>query len=234
VVVRVFNVFGFDLPEGNSALAGMSGLMSGVMHAPLTGIFLIAELTGGYNLFMTLMIVSTCSYLTIILFEKHSLYAMRLAQKGKLITHDKDQAVLTLLKTENVLETDLTELPPSMTLGELVKVISASKRNIFPVVHPETRELLGVVLLDEIRSIMFEPDLYGKFTVEKLMNAPPATIRKDSSMEKVMRTFEETGAWNLPVVDWQKRYVGFVSKSKIFSLYRHVLVTFANIEQGEN
>ncbi|MGD9874375.1 MAG: chloride channel protein [Kiritimatiellia bacterium] len=232
VVVRVFNVFGFDLPEGNSALAGMSGLMSGVMHAPLTGIFLIAELTGGYNLFMTLMIVSTCSYLTIIMFEKHSLYAMRLAEKGELITHDKDKAVLTLLKTENVLETDLTELAPAMTLGELVKVISTSKRNIFPVVNPDTRELLGVLSLDEIRSIMFQPDLYSEYTVEKLMNAPPATIRRDFSMEKVMRTFEETGAWNLPVVDWQKRYVGFVSKSKIFSLYRHVLVNFANIEPG--
>jgi len=228
VVARIFNFFGFAVPEENFALAGMSGLMSGVMHAPLTGIFLIAELTGGYNLFMTLMIVSTVSYLTIILFEPHSLYAMRLAQKGELLTHHKDKAVLTLLKMENVIETDLTELAPKMTLGELVKIISHSNRNIFPVVNPDTRALMGVVLLDEVRNIMFRPDLYKRFTVQKLMIFPPATINENLSMEKVMEIFEDTGAWNLPVVDDQKRYVGYVSKSKIFNSYRHVLVHFSD------
>jgi len=228
VVARIFNIFGFAVPEENFALAGMSGLMSGVMHAPLTGIFLIAELTGGYNLFMTLMIVSTVSYLTIILFEPHSLYAMRLAQKGELLTHHKDKAVLTLLKMENVIETDLTELAPKMTLGELVKIISHSNRNIFPVVNPDTRALMGVVLLDEVRNIMFRPDLYKRFTVQKLMIFPPATINENLSMEKVMEIFEDTGAWNLPVVDDQKRYVGYVSKSKIFNSYRHVLVHFSD------
>jgi CIC family chloride channel protein len=228
VVARTFNYFGFSLPEENFALAGMSGLMSGVMHAPLTGIFLIAELTGGYNLFMTLMIVSTVSYLTIILFEPHSLYAMRLAQKGELLTHHKDRAVLTLLKMENVIETDLTELSPKMTLGELVTVISQSKRNIFPVVNPETRVLMGVLLLDEVRNIMFRPEHYNRFTVQKLMIAPPATINENLPMEKVMEIFEDCGAWNLPVVDNQKRYVGFVSKSKIFNSYRHVLVHFSD------
>jgi chloride channel protein, CIC family len=228
VVARVFNTFGIAMPEGNFALAGMSGLMSGVMHAPLTGIFLIAELTGGYNLFMTLMIVSTVSYLTIILFEPHSLYAMRLAQKGELLTHHKDRAVLTLLKMENVIETDLSQLAPQMTLGELVKVISLSNRNIFPVVNPDNRRLVGVVLLDEVRNIMFRPDLYNRFTVQKLMISPPATLNQNLSMEKVMEIFEDTGAWNLPVVDDNKCYVGYVSKSKIFTSYRHVLVHFSD------
>jgi len=228
VVARIFNTFGIVIPENNFALAGMSGLMSGVMHAPLTGIFLIAELTGGYNLFMPLMIVSTVSYLTIILFEPHSLYAMRLAQKGELLTHHKDRAVLTLLKMENVIETDLAQLAPKMTLGELVKVISLSKRNIFPVVNPDNNKLVGVVLLDEVRNIMFRPDLYNRFTVQKLMISPPATLNQNLSMEKVMEIFEDTGAWNLPVVDDNKCYVGYVSKSKIFTSYRHVLVHFSD------
>ncbi len=228
VVADVFNLLGFPVPNENFALAGMSGLMSGVMHAPLTGIFLIAELTGGYNLFMTLIIVSTVSYLTIILFEPHSLYAMRLAQKGELLTHHKDKAVLTLLKMENVIETDLTELAPEMTLGELVKIISHSKRNIFPVVNPDTKVLMGVVLLDEVRNIMFRPELYNRFTVKKLMISPPATINQNLPMEKVMEIFEDTGAWNLPVVDDHKKYIGYVSKSKIFSSYRHVLVHFSD------
>ena len=228
VVAHLLQIMGFLVPDENFALAGMSGLMSGVMHAPLTGIFLIAELTGGYNLFMTLMIVSTVSYLTIILFEPHSLYAMRLAQKGELLTHNKDKAVLTLLKTNNVVETDLTILAPEMTLGELVKIISQSKRNIFPVVDTETKVLLGVVLLDEVRNIMFRPELYQRFNVRKLMISPPATINQNLPMEKVMQLFEDTGAWNLPVVDNSKRYIGFVSKSKIFSSYRHVLVHFSD------
>jgi len=228
VVAHLLQIMGFQVPDENFALAGMSGLMSGVMHAPLTGIFLIAELTGGYNLFMTLMIVSTVSYLTIILFEPHSLYAMRLAQKGELLTHNKDKAVLTLLKTNNVIETDLTVLAPEMTLGELVKIISQSKRNIFPVVDTETKVLLGVVLLDEVRNIMFRPELYQRFNVRKLMISPPATINQNLPMEKVMKLFEDTGAWNLPVVDNSKRYIGFVSKSKIFSSYRHVLVHFSD------
>ncbi len=228
IVAHLLEIFGLQVPVENFALAGMSGVMSGVMHAPLTGIFLIAELTGSYNLFMTLMIVSTASYLTIKLFEPHSLYAMRLAQKGELLTHNKDKAVLTLLKTSNVIETDLTVLSPEMTLGKLVKVISQSNRNIFPVVDPETRQLLGVLLLDEVRNIMFRPELYQRFTVRKLMISPPATINHRLPMEKVMQLFEDTGAWNLPVVDDSKRYIGYVSKSKIFSSYRHVLVHFSD------
>ncbi|MBQ3998239.1 MAG: chloride channel protein [Paludibacteraceae bacterium] len=226
VTARILNLTGVMVPEANFALVGMAGLMSGVMHAPLTGIFLIAELTGGYHLFMPLMIVSVISYLTIMLFEPHSLYAMRLAQKGELLTHNKDRNVLTLLKMDNVLETDFVAVFPEMTLGQLVKVISNSKRNIFPVIDNDGH-LKGILLLDEVRNIMFQPRLYNRFTVGQLMTSPAAVLRFDQSMDKVMETFEDTGAWNLPVVDADRRYLGFVSKSKIFNSYRHVLVHFS-------
>ena len=226
VCARLMNMIGLGVPEANFALAGMSGLMAGVMHAPLTGIFLIAELTGGYHLFMPLMAVAVVSFLTIKIFEPHSLYAMRLAQKGELLTHNKDRSVLTLLKMDNVLETDLMTLNPEMTLGELVKVIAKSRRNIFPVVDVEGR-LLGILLLDEVRNIMFQPRLYNRFTVKQLMNSPQAILINTMPMGKVMEVFEDTGAWNLPVVDEQKHYLGFVSKSKIFNSYRHVLVHFS-------
>ena len=225
VTARLMNMTGLMVPEANFALVGMAGLMSGVMHAPLTGIFLIAELTGGYHLFMPLMIVSVISYLTIMLFEPHSLYAMRLAQKGELLTHNKDRNVLTLLKMESVLETDFVTIFPEMTLGELVKVISQSHRNMFPVIDHEGH-LKGLLLLDEVRNIMFQPRLYKRFTVQQLMTSPYAILRFDMPMEKVMEIFEDTGAWNLPVVDQDRRYLGFVSKSKIFNSYRHVLVHF--------
>ena len=226
VIARVLNILGVIVPESNFALIGMAGLMSGVMHAPLTGIFLIAELTGGYHLFLPLMIVSVSSYLIMKLFEQHSLYAMRLAQKGELLTHNKDRSILTLLKMDNVIETDLTIVPPEMTLGELVKCIAAGRRNIFPVVDKKGK-LCGVLLLDEVRNIMFQPRLYNRFTVRDLMTSPQAVITNDMPMEKVMELFEDTGAWNLPVVDSNKKYLGFVSKSKIFESYRHVLVHFS-------
>ena len=226
VTARIMNLSGLMVPETSFALVGMAGLMSGVMHAPLTGIFLIAELTGGYHLFMPLMIVSVISYLTIMLFEPHSLYAMRLAQKGELLTHNKDRNVLTLLKMDSVLETDFITVMPEMTLGELVKVISESHRNIFPVID-NAGHLKGILLLDEVRNIMFQPRLYKRFTVGQLMTSPLAILRFDMPMDKVMETFEDTGAWNLPVVDAERRYLGFVSKSKIFNSYRHVLVHFS-------
>ena len=226
LTARIMNMSGLMVPEANFALVGMAGLMSGVMHAPLTGIFLIAELTGGYHLFMPLMIVSVISYLTIMLFEPHSLYAMRLAQKGELLTHNKDRNVLTLLKMDSVLETDFITIFPDMTLGELVKVISESHRNIFPVIDHEGH-LKGILLLDEVRNIMFQPRLYKRFTVGQLMTSPAAVLSFDQPMEKVMEVFEDTGAWNLPVVDQDRRYLGFVSKSKIFNSYRHVLVHFS-------
>ncbi len=218
--------FGPHIPEKNFALMGMAGVMSGVMHAPLTGIFLIAELTGGYDLFLPLMIVSACSYLVIRVFEPHSLYSMRLAKKGELITHHKDKAVLTLMNIRSVVETDFEQVRPDMDLGEVVKVISQAKRNLFPVVDTKG-ELLGIVALDDIRNIMFRQELYHRFKVEKFMVSPPARIGIDESMEEVMKKFDDTKAWNLPVVDADDKYKGFVSKSKIFNTYRQVLVDFS-------
>lgn len=227
VVAECLNIVGLPVPHQNFAFAGMAGLMSGVMHAPLTGTFLIAELTGGYDLFMTLMITSVIAYLTIIVFEPHSLYAMRLAQKGELLTHHKDRAVLTLMKMDNVIETDLSVVTPETTLGQLVKVISQSHRNLFPVVNPKNGRFVGIVSLDEVRNIMFRPALYNRYTVQDLMTMPPARIISNMSMDKVMDIFENTGAWNLPVVDENNKYIGFVSKSKIFNTYRKVLVHFS-------
>ncbi|MDD2612121.1 MAG: chloride channel protein [Bacteroidales bacterium] len=228
VVAHSFNELGIsDVSEQNFALLGMAGMMSAVMHAPLTGIFLIAELTGGFQLFLPLMIVSSVSYLTIFLFEKHSIYSMRLAQKGELVTHHKDKAVLTLMKVENVIEKDFDVVHPEMYLGDLVKVISTAKRNVFPVTD-DNDMLLGIVLLDDIRNIMFRKDLYMRFKVRKLMTSPPAKLRINDPMEKVMKIFDDTNAWNLPVIDENDKYVGFVSKSKIFNSYRKVLVHFSD------
>ena len=215
------------LPEKNFALMGMAGVMSGVMHAPLTGVFLIAELTGGYDLFLPLMIVSVSAYLTIIVFEPHSIYSMRLAKKGELLTHHKDKAVLTLMKVENVVETDFVAVRPEMDLAEMVKVIARSRRNIFPVTDEEGK-LLGIVLLDDIRNIMFRQELYHRFTVNRFMTSPPARLYNTDSMEQVMQTFDDTKAWNLPVVDQEGHYLGFVSKSKIFNSYREVLVHYSD------
>lgn len=218
--------FSAYLPEKNFVLMGMAGVMSGVMHAPLTGVFLIAELTGGYDLFLPLMIVSVSSYLTIIAFEPHSIYSMRLAKKGQLLTHHKDRAVLTLMKMENVVETDFVTVHPEMDLGELVKAIASSHRNVFPVTDKEG-VLIGIVLLDDIRNIMFRQELYHRFTVSKLMTSAPAKLFNTDGMEQVMQTFDDTKAWNLPVVNEEGKYLGFVSKSKIFNSYRQVLVHFS-------
>ena len=223
---HVLNFFGLpvDLPEKNFALMGMAGTMSAVMHAPLTGVFLIAELTGGYNLFLPLMITSIGSYVTIRAFEPHSLYTMRLAQKGELLTHHKDKAVLTLMNVGSLIETDFIAVRPDMSLGDVVKeAIAKSSRSMFPVVDTEG-VLLGIVLVDNIRNIMFRPELYERFRVSRFMVSPPARIVNDMPMEKIMHIFDDTKAWNLPVVDTEGKYIGFVSKSKIFNAYREVLV----------
>lgn len=212
---------GVHISNKNFALMGMAGVMSGVMHAPLMAIFLTAEMTGGYELFLPLLIVSTLSYMTIKIFLPYSIYSMRLAQKGELMTNEKDQAVLTLLKIDNLIEKDCTPVRPEMTLKEMVDIIAESHRNIFPVID-ENRQLKGIVLLDDIRNIMFRPDLYRKMTVSRFMAMPPAKIEVTDSMESVMKTFDQTNAWNLPVVK-DGEYVGFVSKSKIFNSYRRVL-----------
>lgn len=219
-IVDSFGI-GVGVSTKNFALIGMAGVMSGVMHAPLMAIFLTAELTGGYSLFLPLLIVSTISYGTIKMFMPYSIYTMRLARRGELLTHHKDKAVLTLLKVNNVIEKDFLSVTPDMNLRQMVDVISQSSRNLFPVLDKEGN-LLGLVLLDEIRNIMFRPDLYKKMTVATFMSTPPAKIEIGDSMDKVMKTFDETGAWNLPVVE-NRKYVGFVSKSKIFNSYRRVL-----------
>ncbi|MDX9771687.1 MAG: chloride channel protein [Tenuifilaceae bacterium] len=221
------NTVGTSLNEGNFTLVGMAGMMAGVMHAPLTAIFLIAELTGGYALFIPLMITSTIAYITIMYFEPHSIYTKRLAARGELITHHKDKAVLTLLRLGNVVEKDFSVVHSTDTLGKLVRTISQSRRNIFPVVD-EVDELIGIVLLDDVRELMFDTDKYESTKVKELMTTPPEFIVIDEPMEKVMDKFETTGAWNLPVIDGDKKYVGFVSKSKIFSAYRNVLVQFSD------
>ena len=215
-----------NIPEKNFALMGMAGMMSGVMHAPLTGIFLIAELTGGYDLFLPLMMVSVSSYLTIMIFEPHSIYSMRLAQKGELVTHHKDKSVLTLMNLESVVETDFEQVHPENDLGEMVKVISKAKRNMFPVVDARGI-LLGIVILDDIRNIMFRQELYHRFTVGRFMVVPPARVNIEDSMEEVMRKFDETKAWNLPVVDEEGKYKGFLSKSRVLNTYRQTLVDFS-------
>lgn len=215
-----------DLPEKNFALLGMAGMMSGVMHAPLTGVFLIAELTGGYDLFLPLMMVAVSAYLTIMIFEPHSIYSMRLAKKGELVTHHKDKAVLTLMNLESVVETDFEKVTPDMDLGAMVKVVSKAHRNMFPVVDGRG-VLLGIVILDDIRNIMFRQELYHRFYVDRFMTSPPARILLEDSMEDVMRKFDETKAWNLPVVDKEGIYKGFLSKSRILNSYRQMLVDFS-------
>ena len=227
IVATIINATGFvHVSVVNFAMVGMAGMMSGVMHAPLTSMFLIAEITGGYEMIAPLAITSTLAYITIIYFEPHSLYTKRLAQKGDLITHHKDKAVLTLLRLEKVVENDFLPVNPDDTLGQLVKVVSKSKRNIFPVLDNDGL-LLGVVLLDDIRHIMFDSDLYDTMQIKEFMTLPPEWVGLDEPMESVLKKFEETGAWNLPVVT-KGVYQGFVSKSKIFSAYRKMLVQFCD------
>ena len=221
-LINTLGIFpGDGLSCKNFALMGMAGVMSGVMHAPLMGIFLTAEMTGGYQLFLPLLIVSTISYCTVRLFVRYSIYTMRLAKRGELLTHHKDKAVLTLLKMDSVIEKDFAVVHPEMSLREMVHVISQSDRNLFPVTDDEGN-LLGIVLLNDIRNIMFRPSLYDRMFVRKFMCMPPAKLEISENMEQVMRTFDKTNAWNLPVVDHGK-YIGFVSKSKIFNSYRRVL-----------
>ena len=230
VFSRIWNVnevFGVYLPENWYALLGMCGLMSGVMHAPLTGIFLIAELTGGYQMFMPLMIVSVCAYLTIIVFEPHSLYAMRLAQRGELITHNKDRAILTLMNMDSVMDRYSKFLTPEMTLGEVVKQISASHHNVFPVLNAQ-RQLVAVLYIDDIRHFMFRTELYDQLRVSGMMVQPAARLSTQDEMEGVVRVFEQTGAWTLPVVDSEGRFVGFIRKSRVFTMYRQMLAEISN------
>ena len=224
-VINQFDL-GVTLSLKNFTLMGMAGVMSGVMHAPLMAIFLTAEMTGGYDLFLPLLIVSALAYFTIQCFTPYSIYTMRLAKAGDLVTHQKDKAVLTLLKIESVIETDFKVVHPEMSLREMVDVISVSNRNLYPVTYAEGN-LKGVVLLDDIRNIMFRTDLYRKMHVSRFMAAVPDVIDVKMPMDKVMEIFDKTNAWNLPVVK-DGKYIGFVSKSKIFNSYRRVLRHFTD------
>lgn len=222
----LLNLLGIaDLHHTNFALVGMAGLMAGVLHSPLTAIFMIAEITAGYDLFLPLMTVAAISFLVTKNLMPYSIYNMQLAKRGDLITHNKDQAILTLLNLQKVVERDFKKVRPEMTLGELVKIVSRSKRNLFPVVDEEGR-LVGVLTLDDFRNIMFDQSLYEDTYVSELMNPPPAEIQLNENMATVMKKFQATGAWNLPVVDG-KLYHGFVSKSKLFSVYRRKLMEFS-------
>lgn len=213
------------IPDNRFVLVGMAGMMAGVMHAPLTAIFLIAEITGGYDLLIPLIITATVAYITVRSFEKHSIYHVQLAQRGELITHDKDKAVLTMMDWKREIETDLMKVRAKDSLGELVQVIAKSKRNIFPVVD-EYNILEGVVSLDEVREIMFKHEMYDEIHVSDLMTIPPSYIDKSENIDTVMETFRKTGAWNLPVLD-RGYYVGFISKSRIYTTYRELLMQFS-------
>ncbi len=227
LVATLINLSGIaTVPVSYFVLAGMAGVMSGVMNSPLTAMFLIAEITGGDSLLVPLMITSVMAHLTGRGMEPHSIYARRLAMKGDLITHNKDKAVLTLMKLNKVIETDLKTVSVDATLGDLVKIVSRSSRNIFPVVDANN-ELLGIVLLDDIRKIMFNQDLYTTTYVRDYMTTPPTIVDMEDLMDTVMKKFEDTGAWNLPVIQ-EGKYVGFVSKAKIFNTYRRVLQHFSD------
>ena len=225
---RVWNIIqlGVYVPEKNYALLGMAGVMSGVMHAPLTSIFLIAELTGGYNLFVPLMIVSLVSYLTIISFETNSVYTTRLAKKGQLLTHHKDKAALTLMSLNSVVERHDTKISPDMKLGEMVLLISREKVNVFPVTDG-TGHLLGIIELQKIRKVLFRQELYNVFTAGQLMEKPVACLTIDDPMQVEMDTIEKTGADTLPVVDRDALFIGFVSKAKLYAMYRQVMVDYS-------
>jgi len=223
-MVNYFNLG--PVVESKFAMVGMGGLIAGVLHAPLTGIFLIAELTSGYELFVPLMITATLSYATIKLFIPNSVYTHQLAKRGELITHHKDRAVLTLMKVEKLLETNFKTVHPDASLGDLVKIVSESKRNIFPVIDIDNN-FNGMVVLDDIRSIMFRPDLYDKTQVRNLMISPITTVDVNDTMEDVAQKFHKSGKYVLVVLD-NGKYKGFVSRANVFSEYRKMLKDFSD------
>ncbi|MGM9736768.1 MAG: chloride channel protein [Candidatus Cryptobacteroides sp.] len=224
VLSRTINLIGGGavVPEQNFVLVGMAGLMAGVMQAPMTAIFLIAEISGGYELLIPLILTATVSFGFTRMFEPYSIYTKRIAKRGELLTHDSDQAVLTLLKTNELIEQDFNTVKIDATLGELVDLVSKSSRNIFPVVDGK-HHFQGFVSLEDIRRDMFKRDLYDTLHVYNFMKSAPAYVYVDEKMDSVMKKFEKTEAWNLPVVEKDRTYVGFVSKSKIFSAYRDQL-----------
>lgn len=227
-IINNSGILSSPVSESNFTLVGMTGLMAGVLHAPLTAIFLIAEVTGGYSLFIPLMITAAISYSLTKYFIPHSVYAMELGRRGELITHDKDHAVLTLMDIGRVVETDFVPVAKEMTLEDVIqKAVVKSKRNIFPVVDEETGSLEGVILLDDLRPIMFDQSLYKEIKAGELMQNPPGIINlEEDKMTDVMKKFQDTGAWNLPVIK-NGAYFGFISKSKLLTAYRRKLIDFS-------
>ncbi len=222
-VAKIINQFGFEVSESNFTLIGMTGLMAGVLHAPLTAIFLIAEITGGYDLFVPLMLVAAISYGLTKYFVPHSIYTTELAKRGELITNDKDKNALMMMRINQVIETNFVKLHIDMTLGDMLKKgVAKSSRNLFPVID-EKEQFLGIVLLDDVRSVMFDQILYENTTVSLFMKSAPEIIFYEDSMEKIMQKFKNTGAWNLPVIK-NGKYTGFISKSKLLTAYRNKLI----------
>jgi chloride channel protein, CIC family len=220
---RFINLTGFTkLPESNFTLVAMAGVMSGVMHAPLTAIFLIAEVTGGYGLMIPLMLVASVSYTVVKFLAPDSIDKQKLAKRGEFLEHDRDKKILSAISLTNLIETNFQPINENALLRELITVIEKSKRNIFPVLTNEGK-LTGIIQLDSIREIIFHQELYDKVLVKELIQKVPATIQTDEPMESVMKKFDETGAWNLPVLS-EGKYAGFISKSSIFNKYRNQLI----------
>ena len=226
---RLWNIYqvGTYIPEKNFTLLGMAGVMAGVMHAPLTGIFLIAEITNGYDLFMPLMIVAVSSVMTISIFEPHSIYAMRLAREGKLVTHHTDKSVLTLMSMDSVIERDYTAVDPDMPLGRLVNAISKSHTSFIPVLNA-AGSILGEIDITKIRHVKFRAELYNKLTVSQLMQPIAAQVAEGDSMEEVMRKFDLKGTRYLPVVNTAGHITGYISRSRAYSMYRKMVADFSN------
>jgi CIC family chloride channel protein len=225
---RIWNMqqIGVYIPEKNFTLLGMAGVLAGVMHAPLTGVFLIAELTGGYQLFMPLIIVSVVSVMAISIFEPHSIYAMRLAREGKLLTHHTDKSILTLMNIDSVIEREYSSVTPELPLGKLVHAISDSHTSFMPVLdHAGT--LLGEVDIRKIRHIVFRTELYSKFTVRQVMTEIPATLGVNDPMEEAMKKFEKANASYLPVVDLDNRMIGYISRTRMYSMYRKLVADYS-------
>lgn len=224
--VTVLGYIGINLPVSNFALTGMASLISGVLHAPLTGIFLIAEMTGGYELLLPLMICSTISYATVRMFESSSVYTYQLAKRGELMTHDKDKKVLLMMNVTKVIENDFNTVPPDANLGDLVKVVTESQRNIFPVVNHENK-FFGIVKLDHIRHIMFDKEKYDSVCVRDLMYMPEFIIRPDEDMGEVVKKFQQSSRFTIPVLKDGRYYMGFVSRAKCFSAYQKMIKDFS-------
>lgn len=228
-IINQIDILPYKLPLANFTLIGMTALMTGVLHAPLTAIFLIAEVTGGYSLFVPAMVTAVVSFSIAKYFNKYSIYTMELGRKGELVNQDKDQAILTLMDMESVIETNFVSVYTDMTLkGVVYEAVRESSRNIFPVLDREKGSLEGVILLDDIRHLIFEKELYDKVSVLEMMQPPPALIQMgQDTMNQVMDKFQNTAAWNLPVVK-NGKYIGFISKSKLLTVYRRKLIYFSN------